>query len=149
MKNLGVWIGVIILLFGVIIFWQSLSFDIYSDIGPGPGLFPMILSGLLIVLSIFYIISSVKKIRIMTDEVLPKGKTVWKVLRIVLAVALFVILAPFTGFSIASMIVLLIVFLGEMKWYSAVGISLVTTVLVFITFYKLLGVPLPVNAFGW
>ncbi|HWO74705.1 MAG TPA: tripartite tricarboxylate transporter TctB family protein [Bacillus sp. (in: firmicutes)] len=149
MKNLGVWIGIVILLFGATIFWQSLSFDIYSEIGPGPGLFPMILSASLIVLSVFYIISSMRKNRIMAGDVLPKGKSAWKVLRIVLAVVLFIIFAPYTGFSITSMVVLLIVFLGEMKWYSAVSISLVTTTAVFIIFNHLLGVPLPLNSFGW
>lgn len=149
MKNLGALIGLIILVFASVIFWQSLSFDIYSNIGPGPGLFPMILSGLLIVLSILYIISSFKKNIVMISDVLPKGKSLWQVLRILVAVTLFIVISPFVGFTIASFIVLCILFIGEMRWYSAIGISIITTVAVFIAFKTLLGVPLPVNVFGW
>lgn len=149
MKNLGALIGLIILIFAGVIFWQALSFEIYSNIGPGPGLFPMILSGLLIILSISYIISSLTKDKVIISDVLPKGKSLWQVLRILIAVALFIIISPFLGFSISGFIVLCILFIGEMRWYSAVGISIVTTIAVFITFKTLLGVPLPVNVFGW
>ena len=149
MKNLGVLIGIVILIFAGVIFWQSMSFNIYSDIGPGPGLFPMLLSGLLIVLSIFFILNSIKKEKVMISDVIPKGITLWKVLRILLAVAVFILISPFTGFAIAGAVVLMICFIGEMRWYSAVGISILTSVVLFITFKTLLGVPLPINVFGW
>ena len=149
MKNLGVWIGIIILLFSALIFWQSTTYKIYSDIGPGPGLFPLLLSGLLGILAIAYIVSSLTKNKIYFKDAFPTGKRMWQVGRIFLAVVLFIVLSPYIGFTVTGILVLCLLFLGEMKWYSAVGISIATTLAVFITFKTLLGVPLPVNVFGW
>ncbi|MDM5340442.1 tripartite tricarboxylate transporter TctB family protein [Fictibacillus enclensis] len=149
MKNLNVWVGIFLLLFAGLIFYFALSYDYYSNIGPGPGLFPIWLSGLLLILSIMYIVSAFKKDEIRFSDVFPKGAQRNKILRILGSILLFILISPYAGFTLSGTVVLCILFIGEMKWYTAVGTSVITTVVVFLIFNTFLGVPLPMNAFGW
>ena len=148
MKNAGALVGFLILIFAGTLFFQALSYDYYSDYGPGPGLFPLWLSGLLIVLSIAYIIDCYKKNIIQLKDVLPKGEGLRKIILIMVSLVVFYILAPYTGYSVAGIIMLMILFIKEYKWYWGLGISVVVTVVLFYTFYSVLNVPLPVNSFG-
>ena len=148
MKNAGALVGFLILIFAGTLFFQALSYDYYSDYGPGPGLFPLWLSGLLIVLSIAYIIDCYKKNIIQLKDVLPKGAGLRKIILIMVSLVVFYFLAPYTGYSVAGFIMLMILFIREYKWYWGLGISVVVTVVLFYTFYSVLNVPLPVNSFG-
>ncbi|MBM7691703.1 putative membrane protein YhdT [Peribacillus deserti] len=149
MKNLNIWVGVFTLAFAGFVFWQALSFEYYSNIGPGPGLFPIWLSGMLIVLSLFFIVNAFKSDKIYFSDVFPKGKQRSKIIRILASIVLFILISPYAGFTIAGIVVLFILFFGEMKWYKAIGTSVITTLIIFLVFKSFLGVPLPVNAFGW
>lgn len=149
MKNYGVWLGSVLFLFSCFIFWQSLSLEYYGQYGAGPGLLPRWLSGLLAILSIVYIINSIKKENINIQSVIPKGKVLYRLLAIIGAILLFILISPYTGFNIASIIALLILLLPEYKWYSAFGISVTVTIILFLGFDTLLNIPLPVNMWGW
>ncbi|MFC0272082.1 tripartite tricarboxylate transporter TctB family protein [Metabacillus herbersteinensis] len=149
MKNLNMWVGFAILAFAGFIFWQALYFDYYSNIGPGPGLFPIWLSGLLIILSLLFIVSAFRTDKIYFSDVFPKGKQRTKIIRILGSILLFILISPYAGFTIAGILILFILFFGEMKWYTAIGTSVVTTLVIFLVFKSFLGVPLPVNIFGW
>lgn len=149
MTNAGVWVGLAFLAFSGTLFWQALSYDYYSKIGPGPGLLPMWLSGTLILLSVAYMIDSVRNDPINIKSMLPHGKGLRKVLALFAALALFLAMVKFSGYVIASCVMLFILFAFEYKWYWAVSISLAVTLVVFYVFKSLLNVPLPVNIFGF
>ncbi|GAB7387022.1 tripartite tricarboxylate transporter TctB family protein [Bacillaceae bacterium] len=149
MGNAGAWVGIFVLIFGGIILFQSLSYEYFSDVGPGPGFFPLWASGALIVLTFFYIIISSKKEKILFRDILPKKKELAKVIGIFLSILLFIILAPYTGFSIAGSAMLFFLLIPGYRWYWALGISVTVTVLVFLLFQQLLDIPLPVNSYGW
>ncbi len=148
MRNAGVWVGMVILILAGIVFWQSLSYDYYGDYGPGPGLFPLWLSGLLMLLSLLYIGESRKRV-IQVKDVFPRAGALGDVLRIIAALVLFVVAAPFTGYTIAGIAMLFLLFCREYKWYWGLGISTLVTLLVFFVFLRFLQVPLPVNSFGF
>lgn len=148
LRNAGIWVGLFLLVASGVIFWQSLGYEYYSDYGPGPGLFPRWISGILFLLSLVYIWDSIKKEIIWFNDILPKGKGLYDVLSIFGSLILFMILVPFTGYSIASLIMLVILFAQGYKWYWGLGLSAVITAIVFFAFETLLNVPLPVNSFG-
>jgi putative tricarboxylic transport membrane protein len=148
MKNLNMWVGIFILIFAGVTFYHGLSYEYYSNIGPGPGLFPIWLSGFLVILSVLFIVSAFKE-KISFSDVFPKGSERNNILKILGSIVLFILISPYAGFTVAGTLVLLILFIGEMKWYTAVGTSVVTTVIIFLVFKTFLGVPLPVNVFGW
>ncbi|HEY8529040.1 MAG TPA: tripartite tricarboxylate transporter TctB family protein, partial [Paenibacillaceae bacterium] len=141
--------GLILLAFSVFVFWQSFSLKYRTAFGPGPGMFPRWLSGILIVLSAIYIWQSARKEIYRVSDVLPKGKNLWDVASVVVAVILFMLLVNRTGFMVAGTAMLLIVLIRHFKWYAALAVAFVTSLILFLIFRQLLGIPLPVNAFGW
>lgn len=149
MKNFGVWLGIVILAFAGLVFWQSLSLEYYGPYGAGPGLLPRWLSGILAIFAIIYIYQSIKTENFQIKDVIPKGKVLKRLISISGSILLFILISPYIGFNVASIIVLLILLLPEFKWYSALGISMVVTVILFLSFNTLLKIPLPVNIWGW
>lgn len=149
MKNIGLYVSLLFLIIGGIVFKQSLSLEYYSEFGPGPGLLPIWISGLMMILSIVNIFSSLKKGAIKFSDVMPKGGSLINVLLSVGTIILFVIIVPYVGFCIASFIMLFILFLRGYKWYVGMGLSVGITVFLFWIFGLILNIPLPVNSFGW
>lgn len=149
LKNFGVFVGVLVLLFSGFVFVLSLSLEYYGPYGAGPGLLPRWLSGVLGVLSIVFIYQSLFKDKIHFKDVLPKGKALVRISSIIGSIFLFIVVAPYIGFNLASIIVLMILLLPEFKWYSALGISATVTVILFFGFNTLLKIPLPVNILGF
>ncbi|HWQ61596.1 MAG TPA: tripartite tricarboxylate transporter TctB family protein [Negativicutes bacterium] len=149
LKNAGVWAGIITFCIGGLFLWGATGLRYASPVGPGPGLFPVWLSVILIILSFLYIWESKVKEIILLSDVLPKGKELKSLLGIVVAPVVFMIVVPFTGFCIAGTVLMLMLLLRAYKWHTALAISVVTSVLTFLLFQSFLDVPLPVNAFGW
>jgi len=148
MRNVGVTVSVFILLFAAFIFYQSFDFEYYGEFGPGPGFFPRWLGGILMVLSLLNIWQSIKGEIVWFSDVMPKGKELKTVLKICGSIILFIVVVPYTGFMIAGTLILFILFYPEYKWYRAIGMSVLTTLVVFVVFKVILHIPLPVNAFG-
>ncbi|WP_155614691.1 tripartite tricarboxylate transporter TctB family protein [Paenibacillus validus] len=148
-KNAGFWTGIVLLIFASIVFWQSFSLKYYTAFGPGPGMFPRWLSGILIIISIVYIWQSVKKEVFQFKDIFPKGRELGNILSVLASVVVFMLIVNFTGFIIASTILLFILLVREYKWYSGLAISAVTSIILFIVFKSFFDIPLPVNMFGW
>ncbi|MFC7686641.1 tripartite tricarboxylate transporter TctB family protein [Ureibacillus sp. GCM10028918] len=149
MKNLNIYVALLLLIISGIIYWQSLSLPYYSAYGPGPGFLPRWTSGIIIILLIICFIQSIHKDFISIVDAMPKGEGLINVLVSFVAVIVFIIIIPYVGFNVSSVIMLTLLFSRGFKLYKAVGLSFVVTFIVFFIFGTLLGVPLPVNEYGW
>ncbi|WP_408010213.1 tripartite tricarboxylate transporter TctB family protein [Pseudalkalibacillus sp. A8] len=150
MKNFGMWIGIGILLFASFIFWASTPLQYYGQYGPGPGLFPAWLSGMLALFSILYILDCLRKENnISISDIIPKGKVLFRILTVIASIIVFIVIAPFTGYVIAGIIVMVMMLLPDFKWYSTLAISTTVTLVLFLVFKTLLNIPLPANSLGW
>ena len=149
MKNLEVYLSGLFILVGGVIFWQASLLPYYSEYGPGPGLLPVWISGLMIALCVVNIIIALKKGKTDLVEILPKGTGLINLLACVGGYALFMILVPYAGFTISSISMLFILFSRGYKWYWGLVWSIAVTVVMYMMFISILGVPLPVNEFGW
>jgi putative tricarboxylic transport membrane protein len=149
MKNAGVYVGIVLLIYSVIMIWQSLTLDYYTAFGPGPGFFPLWISILLLVLSLLYLWESAKKDIILLSTIIPKGKDLRKILAVLGSVIIFMILVNFVGFVISGSILLFLLFMKEYKWYQGMVMSISISILLFYIFKTLLNVPLPANVLGW
>ncbi len=149
MKNAEAWVGFIILLFSGTIFVQSFSFDYFAEFTPGPGLFPRWLSAILFIITSIYIVSTFRREFVDITKILPRGVELRKVISVFVALILFLVLVTYTGYILAGILMMMILFYGEYKWYKALLISLFTTITIFIVFYVFLSVPLPLNVFGF
>jgi putative tricarboxylic transport membrane protein len=142
-KNVGVWLGSLFLIGSGIMFWKSLSLSYYSDLGPGPGLFPRWLTIALMALSVLYIIGSLRGEKILWPKVMPKGRDLGNVGLVLVAVVLFIALFETAGFIISGTLMLVILLARSYKWYLALLISAAASVLLFVAFSYGLDVPLP------
>jgi putative tricarboxylic transport membrane protein len=142
-KNVGVWVGSLFFLLAATFFYQSFAFPYYSQLGPGPALFPRWLSAILLLLSIIYIVQSVRTEVIVWSAVLPKGRDLINVSLVLLTVIIYILLVSYTGFIIASTVMLFIMLRSSYRWYTALAISLGMSFVLFIAFNDWLEVPLP------
>ena len=149
MKNLEVYISGFFILFGAIIFQLSLSMKYYGEYGPGPGLLPLWISGMMVVLAAINLVTALKKNKTRLSDILPKGTGLINVLSCVGAYALFLLVVPYVGFTISSIAMLFILFSRGYSWRKGICLSILVTGILFFIFGSVLTVPLPVNEFGW
>jgi putative tricarboxylic transport membrane protein len=149
LKKLGVYVALFFLVFSGVVFWLSLQLRYSSQFGPGPGFLPLWTSGLLFLFSVFYLVMAFKKDIILIKDVFPKGEGFVNVLVTFLSLILFMALVKFAGFVITGIITLFLLFSRGYKWYWSLGLATTVTLVVFGLFGQLLGIPLPVNDYGW
>lgn len=143
-RNAGLWAGMVIFLFSLLFFILSFDYDYSSNVGPGPGFFPLYLSGILMILSIFYVFESVKGKNV-SSEKWPKGEALKNVLSVLGCLVFFLLLFYLAGMIAASMVFLFLVFFKGYKWYINVAMSVGISLFLFWLFNNVLSVPLPVN----
>jgi putative tricarboxylic transport membrane protein len=149
LRNASIYMGGVILLFASVVFWQSLQFEYYNEKGPGPGFFPLWLSGGLALFSIIYIGTSIKKEVILISDIIPKGKDLGNILTLLIGAIIFLLIINYMGFVLAASLLLFSILRRFYKWYVGIGISVGVSVCLFYLFHTLLGIPLPVNFLGW
>ena len=142
--NAGVWGGMVIFLISLLFLLYSFQYDYKGELGPGPGFFPVWLSGILMVLSILYIFESVKG-KNLSEELWPSGEAVRKILFILFSLVVFVAALALFGMIAASVVFLFLCFLKAYKWYSNLAISVGVSLFIFWLFNQVLGVPLPLT----
>jgi len=128
----------------LVFFVQSFT---YSYTGPtgnlGPGFFSIWLSGIFLFLSLLYAVQSLLRGKSSVDAVLPKGVALKNFLLCIASMVIFAVLFYFVGFIAAGTVFLFILLYRAYKWYISLGISLVTTLIVFWLFGSILHVALP------
>lgn len=147
--NAGTWTGIFLLLFSFVLLYQSFAFSYSDEYGPGPGFFPVWLSGSLLILSLLYIYESIRTHDSAQEPVMPRGEGLKKNLFVAFSLIMFVVLLNFAGFVLSGVIFLYILLYKAYRWYISAGISLGVTLFVFWLFSSIFGIPLPVNGFGW
>jgi putative tricarboxylic transport membrane protein len=151
LKNGGVWAGCFFLLFSLVLLGISFEYDYLSQLGGGigPGFLPRWASMLLAILSIAYIVDSIKKNRFDLSKILPAKEGIKTILLLLLYMVIFVAIVKYVGFMVATTLVTFLMFRGYLKWYLNSAVSLGTALFLYGVFIVWLQVPLPVNAFGW
>ncbi|MCG6534348.1 MAG: tripartite tricarboxylate transporter TctB family protein [Syntrophales bacterium LBB04] len=147
-KNAGFWVGLIIFLFSLLYFITSFQYDYVTGFGPGPGMLPRWLSAFMAVLALLYIVESIRH-PISVRSILPQKKAALENVVIISYLLLFVCIVEYTGFSVASTVLLFLLLRGQFRWFVTLGISGGSSAFLFWLFGVMLKVPLPVNQFGW
>jgi putative tricarboxylic transport membrane protein len=148
MKNkVGFSGGVSVLTIGIIFFVYALQYPYESELGPGPGMLPLWLSGILIVLSLAYLYSVI--LGKDSAEDWPDNKSQIEMGLILGNMSLFVLLTPVIGFVLSSILFLFIFFRRNYHWFKSLMISAGASVFLFLLFTKGFASPLPVNMFGF
>ncbi|MBT2757853.1 tripartite tricarboxylate transporter TctB family protein [Mesobacillus foraminis] len=148
MRNAGIWASIVSMAFAGTFLYQSTKVDYDGALGFGPGFFPLWLSIIMLILSVFYLFSSLKE-KIHIRKLIPEGNSWVDFLLILLSMAVFVFLLERVGFVLSGTICLILLLFRTFKWYYTVPLSIGITLAIFFIFAKALAIPLPVNALGW
>lgn len=136
------WAGIVILLLALFLFVMSFQYSYSGVLGPGPGFFPRWLSGILSVLSIWYIFESVKGKNV-SSESWPTGSSLKRILFIIMSLFLFLTFFILGGFLLAGVIFMFVLFYKEYRWYTTLSMSVGITLFIYFMFNTVLKVHLP------
>ena len=140
--------GSFLLVCAGLMFKFSWGYGYYEKYGPGPGLFPLWISGGLMLLSVFYILESLKERSSSFDKIFPTGRELAYMITVVVSISLFIFIIDFAGYIIAATIMLVLLFWRDYKWYWGLGLSITTALCLYLIFQVFLKIPLPQGIFG-
>ena len=147
-RNAGLISGIIILGFSILCLVLSFGYKYHGPLQLGPGFFARWISGGMVVLSLLYIIEAYKK-RNENAYDFPKGPALLRMSSIILSMVLFLCVVQVLGFTVTCTIFLFVLWVKAYKWYISLPLAIVVSVSLFAVFRMALGVPLPVNIFGF
>lgn len=145
MINAGMIAALCMLLYGIVIFVQALSLKYYTSYGPGPGFFPVWISGLLILLAIFYLVESARKNVVYLKDIFASSAPLKKIGTLTAGLLFFIFISDILGFFISGIVLLLTMFLWDFKFLKALILSLIFMVILAVVFQIFLKVSLPMG----
>lgn len=131
-----------ILALSLTVAYLASSMNVYSDYGPGPGFFPLVLSLLISILTLIWLLMPVGEGEI--PEALTRD-AIARVATILLSVALATWLMPYLGFFVTSCLTIfaITVVTGRHSLYFAAALAAVSSLAFQLLFKQALGVTLP------
>jgi len=148
-KNLSIIESSIFVAFGMAVIIGSLKLDSFGELVLSPGLFPLLLGILIILLSTLML---ARNIKLKTKEVSSTGKdnreATHRCLQFLLFVGislLYILIMKQLHFIIATILYVFVTmwFLGERRWWSLLVFPVVVSLLIYLCFDKGLNVYLP------
>ncbi len=140
--------GGVVLFLAAIILWEARNLSIGKVSAPGPGFFPTVIAIILILLSLFLIISSDGK-----KEEKPHAdkRFGYRVIMVFLFLLAYFFLLEYLGFVVTSFLFMasLFVTVTLQKWYMAFLWAFVATGLAYLLFQILLESNLPKGVLGF
>jgi hypothetical protein len=137
--------GIIIFVLGVAILWQGRGLSVGTLRQPGPGFFPAVIAGILIILSgtIFF----AKKAAAEKASFAGFGR----VAIVFVALIGYFLFLDYLGFALVSflLMVFFFLFLGKQRWYAGILWGAVATCLAYLLFETALQSNLPKGIFGF
>ena len=123
---------------------QSLRFRLWTPEGPGEGMFPLLLSALLAVLSLCAVVAAIRSPRLLGQrESSPVLRA--KLLGYVAALVVYAALFSVAGYVATTLVVFVTVLrlIEGLSWRLTLAVTLGTLILSHLLFERLLHVPLP------
>ena len=137
---------------GAFVAFEARSLGLWTSLGPGPGLLPLILGLALIGLSLTWLVQTVVERRrtsaVETGEGPGERLDRPYVLGIVGGLIVLASLMELLGFQISMAIFLFteLLLLGKQRWWVAASVALVASIGVFVLFDRVLAVQLPLSS---
>lgn len=139
---------------GLYVAVESVSLGLWTTLGPGPGLLPLILGAALFVLTAIWAFQAVvERRRAAVDEAAadeaaaePLDRTY--VIGVVGGLIVLAIAMPFVGFQISMAVFLFLelLILGRQRWWIAAAVAAAGSIGVFVLFDRVLAVQLPLSS---
>lgn len=151
MRRVDIGIGVFFVVFGVFALLQSLALPLFQNDGvPGPGMFPALLSGSLIVFGLLLAISRVARDADYGVFALPSWPQLRRVVFVTVALTGSIALLDVIGYFASTLLLCAVLIFGLERRLDVKGAVTVISlpVIFFVLFAVLLDVRLPAGLFG-
>lgn len=134
--------GLIIFLLGLVILWQGRGLSLGNLHQPGPGFFPLVIAGVLIVLSVPIFLTARARAE---GETGFSRRGLGRIVTVFAALIGYFLLLEYLGFAAVSFLLMtfFFLFIARQRWYAALFWALVTTGLAYLLFETLLQSNLP------
>jgi putative tricarboxylic transport membrane protein len=140
------WAATILALVAASVIWQSATMELYADLGPGPGFFPLCLGIILFGLSASWLVSVVTTPSPEgADRFLPDRAAQLRILSVVGGVVVIASAMTWVGFQLAMFffVVFTLIALGRRDWLRIIAIALFLSFGIYYAFVQWLDVNLP------
>ena len=140
--------GLAVFLLAFVIFWQGRGLSVGNLHAPGPGFFPALIAGVLVLLSLVLMVRGGNR---EGEETPVTASSVLRMLLVFLALVGYFVLLEYLGFVIISFLLMSFLFLwvGRQKWYVALASAVICIGLAYVLFEVLLKSNLPRGVFGF
>lgn len=143
--------GIILILISSFFISESLKLRGMEEVSLSPSLFPLIITGFLLIFSIILTIRAIRvkdiyeDLNISTKKMDREANNIRPVLLVIVASFIYLLILSRVHFIISSILYLLslLLILGEKRWKVFLPIAIITPVLIFFIFTNLLDVLLP------
>ena len=157
MKINDVLSGILIGIFGIIIFVHAQSFPPMQGQDIGPNMFPQLIAVGLVICAVMLVLKGLKTLKteswISVPGWLGQGRITLGFLLIPIVLAFYVVVSESLGFLLTAVTLLLALFVVfEVRLKTAILIAPLGALVIHTLFYKLLKVPLPwglLESFAW
>ena len=150
-RPLGVLLGQLgLAALGLYVAIEAQSLGLWTALGPGPGLLPLVLGVSLLGLTAVWFVQTVIQLRRRSLEAQPSEDRLDRTyaVGVVVGLALLASLMDLLGFQISMALFLFaeLTWLGRQKWWVSAIIALVGSVGIFVLFDRVLAVQLPLSS---
>jgi len=140
--------GIVVFLLGATILWQGRHLTTGSLRSPGPGFFPSLLAGVMIILALFLIVPGKKKEGARESSLFPY---IGRVSIVFIALLVYFFFLESLGFIVVSFFLMAFLFIvmASQKWHLALFQSFIFVGLAYVLFEILLKSQLPRGVMGF
>lgn len=130
--------------FAIVIIVISLGYPPSNHGVPGPGMFPILLAGLILISALTLALLTLRMPKEKDTEIDLRSKNVLNVYITMAGLIVYVILLPLIGFIVTSsiMLTLYIKWFGKRSWWKCILIGVLFSIGIFLLFGSVLNVPM-------
>lgn len=142
--------GIVVLIFSLAVIEGARRMPESATFGPGPGFLPFWLGVALAVLAVLQIVGGWRRSE-PDGRVFPGAAGLLPVALTLAGLAAYILLLERLGFMLATglLVAFLLGVVERERWWVALGIGALNALALYVIFYRLLGVSLPRNPFGF
>ncbi len=152
-QRLDQFVALFLILFGLYLVWTGIGYGYMQGTTPGAGFFPAVFGVVLAVLSLINLVRSLIGAEVIKADV--TVREVAKTVGIIVAIAIFIVLIPLLGMTMAAMLLMLAVGLilrprPEPRHLVRLGlVSVLLPIACLALFERVLDVPVPTGPLGF